>query len=176
MAQITGMPGLSELAKAYSQFATVPGFKDFQSGIVEDVMSFAMKQTLVMPTGTDPAALATDPAVLSMASGVRAIVSKYVATQTFLAGSAKESIVSALEKAAASGGKGSGNKSPAATDSGTSDSNSPSGTSGSNSPSGTSGSNSPSGTGISTQKTAGASRVMGMGALLAAGVAAIALL
>lgn len=158
------MPGLSELAKAYSQFATVPGFKDFQSELVGDVMSFAMKQTLVMPTGTDPAALATDPAVLSMASGVRSLVSKYVATQTFLSGGAKESIVSALKKAAGaaadatSGSKDSGDKSSGTT------------------ASGTAGSNSPSGTGISTQETAGASRVMGMGALLAAGVAAIAML
>lgn len=156
------MPGMSALESAYSKFATVPGFKEFQSGIMEEVMSIVMTQKELPTTLTDPAAFATNSAVLGLVNDVESHVSKYVATQTFLSGDVKESLAAEFKKATKNiqGATGGDKSSDDAKSSGTK----------------TSGGDAPSGTGIVTQATGGASRVMGMGALLAAGVAAIALL
>ncbi|KAI5818296.1 hypothetical protein BZA77DRAFT_21890 [Pyronema omphalodes] len=145
--QYESMPGVSALMAAYSKYTTASGFSAFQSGMMDVALGYAATGITAFPSATDPAVLATDPAMLSLVSGIQGAVSKYVATQTYLASDVKSSLAADLSKAA----KSANLIGPTKT-----------------------GSAGPDGTGIAVQETAGGAvhkvEVMGMGAVIAAGI------
>ncbi|KAI5786918.1 hypothetical protein FPQ18DRAFT_404498 [Pyronema domesticum] len=144
--QYESMPGVSALMAAYSKYTTASGFSAFQSGMMDVALGYAATGITAFPSATDPAVLATDPAMLSLVSGIQGAVSKYVATQTYLASDVKSSLAADLSKAA----KSANLVGPTKT-----------------------GSAGPSGTGIEVQETGAANKVMGMGAAIAAGVVGV---
>lgn len=131
------------------KYSTVSGFSKFQDGIVSAVLSYAQTMSIPSITATDPAAIATEPAMTKLESEIQSMVTKYISTQTYLAPKVKSSLEADLKSAQA-----------AVT----------------HAPTTTKGGAVASGTGVETQSTGGAARVAGMGAALAAGVAAIAIL
>jgi len=142
--QLTDNPAVSTLMSVYNKFQTVSGFSDFQNGIISEVTSYIA--TAKLPTATDAAAITTDPAYTKMYSDMNSIMTKYIATETYLPKSVKSSLAAELKSA----------QSVVAT--------------------ATNGGAAPSGTGVTAQQSGSAAKVMGMGAALAAGVVGVVML
>lgn len=86
---------MAGVASVYSKYRTASGFSSVQSEIVEEVATYAVTQTHIVeePTATDLASLATDPAVVAIAEDVVSIVTKYMATETYMNKAVKSSLV-----------------------------------------------------------------------------------
>lgn len=83
---------MPELLSINAKYATVSGFESFQSALVNKVFAYAITQTYIPITQKDKGAFATpDP---SFINEIEALVTGYVATETFLPASAKSALIS----------------------------------------------------------------------------------
>ncbi|KAI5819004.1 hypothetical protein BZA77DRAFT_175848 [Pyronema omphalodes] len=84
-----------------SKYSTVSGFSQFSSGLQAQLMGYVMTQTFVqdqaeLAKATDPAVVATNPALQSMGMEINTMINQYLAADTNLAPSAKQSLASDL--------------------------------------------------------------------------------
>lgn len=84
-----------------SKYSTVSGFDQFSSGLQVQLVGYIMTQTLVrdqaeLAKATDPAVVATNPAMQSMGMEINTMINQYLAADTHLAPSAKQSLASDL--------------------------------------------------------------------------------
>jgi hypothetical protein len=84
-----------------SKYSTVSGFDQFSSGLQAQLVGYIMTQTLVsdqaeLAKATDPAVVATNPAMQSMGMEINTMINQHLAADTHLAPSAKQSLASDL--------------------------------------------------------------------------------
>ncbi|KAA8895393.1 hypothetical protein FN846DRAFT_969866 [Sphaerosporella brunnea] len=103
LAAYSDIPGVSKMISVYSKYATVSGFAEFNSALADKAMTYMVTQTHLtgIPTATDPAALATDPAMLAVLSDYESLVTAFAATETYMTGAAKSSFAADLKSALA---------------------------------------------------------------------------